>query len=147
MKHSRALRAVVVRACTLGALLLGGVKPQSPNATFFLLQPFLMIAGGIALVAAGRWFARNDAAWLSELIATALSAPRDKAAVNRDALMNVDADIVPMSLKAAAIFLAASGAMALVAGAVGLHFWPSLGHGASPSPRNSRAVRSGSRSG
>jgi hypothetical protein len=33
--------------------------------------------------------------------------------------MNVDADTVPMSLKVAAILLAASGAMALVAGMVG----------------------------
>src|ERR1700722_13951261 len=109
-----------------GAVLLGGFKPQGRNAAFFLLQPFLMIGGGIALVAAGKWFARNDAAWLSEVIATALGAPRDGASVNRDALMNVDADTVPMSLKVAAIFLAASGAMALVVGIVGPHLWPSL---------------------
>jgi hypothetical protein len=109
-----------------GAVLLGGFKPQGPNATFFLLQPLLMIGGGIALVAAGKWFARNDVAWLSEVIATALGAPRDGASVMRDALMNVDADTVPMSLKVAATLLAASGAMALVAGIVGPHLWPSL---------------------
>jgi hypothetical protein len=28
-----------------GAVLLGGFKPQGPNATFFLLQPFPMIGG------------------------------------------------------------------------------------------------------
>jgi hypothetical protein len=112
-----------------GAVLLGGFKPQGPNATFFLLQPFLMIGGGIAVVAAGKWFARNDTAWLSELIVPALGAPRDGASVNRDALMHVDAntDTVPMSLKVAAIFLAASGATALVAGVAGSHLWPSLG--------------------
>jgi hypothetical protein len=33
-----------------------------------------VIGGGIALVAAGKRFARNDAAWLSELIAMALVA-------------------------------------------------------------------------
>jgi hypothetical protein len=109
-----------------GAALLGGFKPQGPNATIFLLQPFLMIFGGIALVAAGRWFARNDAAWLSELIAAALSAQRDGAPVNRDALFNVDADTVPMSLKVAAMLLAASGAMALLAGVLGPHSWPGL---------------------
>ncbi len=109
-----------------GAALLGGLKPEGPNATFFLLQPFLMIGGGIALVAAGKWFARNDVAWLSELIATALGAPRDGASVMRDALMDVDADAVPMPLKVAAILLAASGAMALVAGVVGPHLWPRL---------------------
>jgi hypothetical protein len=119
-----------------GAVLLGRFKPEGPNATFFLLQPFLMIGGGIALVAAGKWFARNDAAWLSELIATALGAPGDRASANRDALVNVDADTVPMPLKVAAIFLAASGAMALVAGMVGPHLWPSLGHaGEGTAPR------------
>jgi hypothetical protein len=109
-----------------GAMLLGGLKPQGPNATIFLLQPFLMICGGIALVAAGKWFARNDAAWLSERIASALGAQRDGAPVTRDALMNVDADTVPMSLKLAAILLAASGAMALLAGMVGPHSWPGM---------------------
>jgi hypothetical protein len=109
-----------------GAVLLGGFKPQGPNATIFLLQPFVMIFGGIALVAAGKWFARNDAAWLSELIATALGAQRDGASVTRDALTNVDADTVPMSLKVAAILLGASGAMALLTGMVGPHSWPGL---------------------
>jgi hypothetical protein len=119
-----------------GAVLLVGFKPEGPNATFFLLQPFLMIGGGIALVAAGKWFARNDAAWLSALIATALGAPGEGASVNRDAFMNVDADTVPMSLKVAAIFLAASGAMALVAGMAGPHLWPSLGQaGEGTAPR------------
>jgi hypothetical protein len=120
-----------------GAVLLGGFKAHGPNATFFSLQPFLMIGGGIALVAAGKWFARNDAAWLSELIATALGGARDGASVTPDALMNVDADTVPMSLKVAAIFLAASGAMALVAGVAGLHFSSSSGQagGSAASPQ------------
>jgi hypothetical protein len=109
-----------------GAVLWGGFKPQGPNATIFLLQPFLMICGGIALVAGGKWFARNDAAWLSELIATALGAQRDGAPVNRDALLNVDADTVPMSLKVAAILLVANGAMALLAGVLGPYSWRGL---------------------
>ena len=33
-----------------------------------------MIVAGIAMVMAGRWFARNDAAWLSEAICSALHA-------------------------------------------------------------------------
>jgi hypothetical protein len=41
--------------------------------------------------------------------------------------MNVDADTVPLTLKVAAIFLAASGEMALVAGVGGPHLCPSLG--------------------
>ena len=108
-------------------VLLSGFKPQAPKAALFLLQPFLMIAAGIALVAAGKWFARNDAAWLSEVIATALGTPRDGASVNRPALKNADPDAVPMPLKVVAILLAVSGAMALMVGVVGPHLWPSPG--------------------
>jgi len=111
-------------------VLLGGFKPQGPNATFFLVQPFLMIGGGIALVAAGKWFTRNDAAWLSGIIAAALGAPRDGVSATQDLLMSVDADTVPMTLKAAAIFLVASGAMALVAGLAGLPLLPGVGRSA-----------------
>ena len=111
----------------VGAELLRGFKLQGPTATFFLLQPFLMIGGGVALVVAGKWFARNDIAWLSELIVTALGTPHDGGPVTRAALVNVGADTVPMSLKVTAIFLAASGAMALVAGVTGPTTWPSLG--------------------
>jgi hypothetical protein len=111
----------------LGAELLGGFKPQGPNATLFLLQPFLMIGGGVALVAAGKWFARNDSAWLSELFAAALGAPHDGGPVTRNAPAYVGADTVPASLKVTAIILAASGAMAVVAGVAGPPLWPSLG--------------------
>lgn len=41
--------------------------------------------------------------------------------------MNIDADTVPMLLKVVAIFLAASGAIALVVGVLGLRLWQSLG--------------------
>jgi hypothetical protein len=43
---------------------------------------------------------------------------------------NIDADTVPMALKITAIFLAASGTMALVSGLAGSHGWPSLGRDA-----------------
>jgi hypothetical protein len=101
-----------------GTALLGGFKPQGPHATLFLLQPFLMIGAGVALVAAGKWFARNDRAWLSELIARALGAPREDASLDRKSLV-LDADTVPVALKGATALLAASGAMALVAGMLG----------------------------
>ncbi|MGB6310198.1 MAG: hypothetical protein WBF89_20635 [Steroidobacteraceae bacterium] len=109
-----------------GEVLLSGFKPHAPKAVFFLLQPFLMIAAGIALVAAGKWFARNDAAWLSGVIATALGTPRDRASVYQPALNNADVNAVPTPLKIVAILLAVSGAMALVVGVVGPHLWPSL---------------------
>lgn len=107
-----------------GLMLLGGSKPQGPKAIFFVLQPLLMIGAGIILVVAGKWFARNDTAWLSERISTALGAPQADALGTRDGLMNIDADIVPMPLKVTAMLLAASGAMALVSGGAGSHLWP-----------------------
>jgi hypothetical protein len=110
-----------------GVMLLGGSKPQSPKAIIFALQPFLMIGVGIIGVVAGKWFARNDAAWLSERIATALGAPQADALGTRDGFMNIDADIVPMPLKVAAMLLAASGVTALVSGGAGSRFWPSVG--------------------
>jgi hypothetical protein len=111
-----------------GAALLGKFRPQAPHATLFLLQPFLMIGAGIAVVGAGKWFARNDVVWLSELIKSAMSVP--SASENRGGLVNAETDSIPMALKIASIFLAASGATALVAGAAGTHLWPSLGTGA-----------------
>jgi hypothetical protein len=86
-----------------------------------------LLGGGIVLVAAGKWFARNDAAWLSELIAKALGAPRAAAPVNRGAPVIVDEGRVPVSLKVAAIFLAAIGAMARPVSVVGRDLWASLG--------------------
>jgi hypothetical protein len=44
-----------------GAVLLGGFKPRGPSATIFLLQPFLIICGGIGLVAAGKRMQRAPA--------------------------------------------------------------------------------------
>jgi len=107
-------------------VLLGGLKPQGPQATFFMWQPFLMLGGGVALVWVGRWFARNDVAWLSGVIGTALGAPGSAAPITGDALSKTDSDAVPATLKVAALFLAASGAMALVAGFAGPHVWPSM---------------------
>jgi len=107
-------------------VLLGGLRPQGPQATFFMWQPFLMLGGGIAIVWVGKWFARNDVAWLSGVMGTALGAPGSAAPVTGDALSETDSDAVPATLKVAALFLAASGAMALVVGFAGPHSWPSV---------------------
>jgi hypothetical protein len=92
-----------------GGLLLG---PKALFRMAVMIGPLVMIIGGLGLVAAGKWFGRNDAAWLSGIITTALGAPRG-ASVTRDGPMNVDADTVPMALKIAAIFLAVCAAHAL----------------------------------
>ena len=108
-----------------GAALLGLFHVVGPNAWLFRLQPFLMMAFGIGLVAAGKWFARNDAAWLSDVIERALGAPRAEGAAEvsstgtRDGLGRVDPAAVPGVLKGVAAFLAFTGVMAVVAGFTG----------------------------
>jgi hypothetical protein len=109
-----------------GVMLLGASRPQGPKATLFVLQPLLMIGAGIIVVVAGKWFARNDTAWLSERISTALGASQQHALVTPEGLIDIDADIVPVPLKVASMLLAVSGIMSLVFGAAGPHLSPGL---------------------
>jgi hypothetical protein len=87
-------------------LLIGSTKPVLGLAA---LAPFAMIAAALAMVAFGKWLARNDAVWLSEVIEGALKSP---GAAARGATVPLDPAAVPLTLKWAAIFLAASGVMA-----------------------------------
>jgi hypothetical protein len=80
-----------------------------------VLGPFVMVGGGVAMLALGKWLARNDIAWLSEVIEGALKSPGAPVAA-RGTTIAVDPALVPMTLKAAAIFLAASGVMAMFSG-------------------------------
>jgi hypothetical protein len=50
------------------------VLTKSPSDFWFPLFGVGMFAAGIAMVRAGKWFARNDVAWLTQLIAQALGA-------------------------------------------------------------------------
>jgi hypothetical protein len=63
--------AIGVFACT--ALL--GARSEGPKAGFFVFQPFVMLGTGLALVAVGKWFARNDVVWLPKVIEGALASP------------------------------------------------------------------------
>jgi len=64
----------VLLACLgIAAALLTGRATPNPS----LLIPFGMVIFGIVLVGSGRWFARNDVAWLSKVIQGALRAPDD----------------------------------------------------------------------
>jgi hypothetical protein len=99
-----------------GGMLLGKFSSPNPVPPFLAFQPFLMLGFGIALVAVGKWLARNDVAWLSNVIEGALGDRKSGAA---DALANADTGAVPTTLKVVSIVLAASGAMALLA-----HFRP-----------------------
>jgi hypothetical protein len=93
--------------------LLGAPSLHGPHALLFRLQPLLMLGAGMALVAVGKWFARNDAAWLSGVIDAALSDPEFRApAVGAGA----PAGGPPVVLKVAAGFLAISGLLSLLSG-------------------------------
>jgi hypothetical protein len=98
------------------AALIGAYAPQGPHALLFRLQPLLMICFGFAIVAAGKWLARNDAAWLTRVISEALGDAR--APVTR---AGADASVggPPVVLKVAAGFLVLSGLMSLATGFFG----------------------------
>jgi hypothetical protein len=95
-------------------VLLGKLSSDKPFPSFLVFQPFLMIGFGIALVAAGKWFARNDAAWLSKVIEGALGNTQRSDAMVPQALASFGAQPLPMTLKVASILLAGSGAMSLL---------------------------------
>jgi hypothetical protein len=102
-----------VSLTSLGFLL--GASSTTPVPA--VLGPFGMIAGGVAMLAFAKWLARNDVAWLSKLIEGALESPGAPGAT-RDMTPAVDPAVVPMTLKAAAIFLAASAGMAVFSGLI-----------------------------
>lgn len=105
------------------AALLGAFHPQGPYALLFRLQPFLMICFGFGIVAAGKWFARNDAAWLSRVIDEALGEHRILAATS-----SADAPLTgpPLVLKVVAGFLALSGLLSVLLGIFGFFIPPGM---------------------
>jgi hypothetical protein len=95
--------------------LVFGLNSTMPVPAVF--GPFVMVGGGVAMVAFGKWLARNDVVWLSRLIEGALKSPGAPGAAPA-ATISEDPAVVPMTLKAAAIFLAASGVMAAFSGLI-----------------------------
>jgi hypothetical protein len=102
----------VVSLTSVGFLF--GLKSTTPAPA--VLVPFLMLGGGVAMLAFGKWLARNDVAWLSEVIEGALKSAGTSGAA--PVMTTVDPTVVPITLKAAAIFLAVSGVMALFSGLI-----------------------------
>jgi hypothetical protein len=102
------------------ALFAVGFWVGSLNATAsyprqIVIGPFLMLIAGLGLVALGKWFARNDVAWLRAVIGRALDTP-GVAQISDETKLDVAA--VPMVLKGVALFLAASGVLVLFAQSV-----------------------------
>jgi hypothetical protein len=94
-------------------LLLGSFSAKTPSSAVAAVGPLFMVAAGLGLVALGKWFARNDVAWLSGVITHALGVPGVGAQKGEET--KIDPAAVPMVLKGVALFLAASGVMALFA--------------------------------
>jgi hypothetical protein len=101
-----------------GATLLASISSPTLLHSFWMLQPFLMLGFGIALVAVGKWLSRNDTAWLSHVIEGALGGAKNSGAATMPPA-NADPDAVPTTLKVVAIVVAVSGALQLLG-----HFLP-----------------------
>jgi hypothetical protein len=92
---------------------VGNLRATASYPRQIVFGPFLMLIAGLGLVALGKWFARNDVAWLTGIIGRALEVPGVGAQVSEET--KLDAAAVPTVLKGVALFLAASGVMALFA--------------------------------
>lgn len=104
---------LVMVALFAGGFLVGSLGAATSYPRQVVIGPFLMLVAGLGLVALGKWFGRNDAAWLSAVIARALEVPGVGAELRQEP--TIDVAKVPMVLKGVAFFLAASGVMALFA--------------------------------
>jgi len=82
---------------------------------FAAVGPFGMIVAGIIFLRIGKWFSRNDAAWLSRFISTALSAPASAVVSGGPAPDGAQSspNRVPAVLQITAAFLALTALMAL----------------------------------
>ena len=88
--------------------LVGSLSATASYPRQIVIGPFLMLIAGLGLVALGKWFARNDVAWLTGVIGRAL----DVAGVAAEPIQEtLEVAGVPMVLKVVALFLAASGAI------------------------------------
>jgi hypothetical protein len=96
------------------AMLFVNFRSPHPVPGFFVLQPFLMLGFGIALVAVGKWFSRNDPAWLSKVIEGTLGGSRQGVA-GPISVVVADSSAVPMPLKCTSLFFAILGLLSLVA--------------------------------
>jgi hypothetical protein len=111
---------LVMVALFAGGFLVGSLNAATSYPRQVIIGPVLMLVAGVGLVALGKWFGRNDVAWLSGVIARALDVSGAGAQLRPET--TIDAAAVPMVLKVVALFFAASGVMAVFT-----EFSPTLG--------------------
>jgi hypothetical protein len=104
-----------------------------------------MFGAGLVLVGFGKWLARNDVAWLSNIIGTALGAPVSAQASEPSALIPLTADStpsVPTALRLTALFLLFMGVMGIWSAISGVSSWhASYGHATVVTRFSSRSLR------
>ena len=93
------------------AVLAGDRRSAHENPAWLPLFALLFPAAGIGLIVLGKWFARNDVTWLSDVMTRALSTPGDITPQKPSA--NLPG--APEVLKLVAVFLAAAAIVSGVA--------------------------------
>jgi len=104
------------------SFVVGGLNatPSYPREVVFV--PLFVLGAGLGLIALGKWFARNDVAWLSGVIGRALDDHGVGAVTPETA---IDPAAVPLVMKAVALFLAGSSLLAVLVGFVEPRAFPS----------------------
>ena len=84
------------------------------------LSGLVMFGAGVGLVGFGKWLARNDVAWLSNIVRTALGAPAASTLVPSAA---DSTSSVPTVLRVTALVLLFTGVMAVCSAISGVSSW------------------------
>lgn len=97
----------------IGFLLLAAGGQAQGAGRWAALGPFVMVGFGIGLVAVGKWFARNDVDWLSNVIRTALKVPTPTPLGGAGPLGAIERE-TPMVLRVTAGVLLLGGVLNLI---------------------------------
>jgi hypothetical protein len=66
---------LAIVAVVAAGSLATGFSSRNSTSVWLPIAPLFMLVAGLGFVRLGKWFARNDAAWLSGVINQALGAP------------------------------------------------------------------------